>query len=373
MKAMKIILPVFAAVLAVMFALTLEPVSAGQLPATHWTTLQDDIEYAEEGDVIVLKKDIKAGDADTPLVVPEGQSVTIDLNGHVLDRGLSNSIDPVDGGNLFSVNGSLTIIDSAPDTPHKDGDDNDIYSYKIGERTIGVTGGIITGGKLSGNGGAIYVEGGCNLTLNGGTIIGNRASGLSSGGNGQGGGVYIGGSGTFEMNGGAVAGNTVFGSGDEDRFSKGDGGGVFMAGSTFNLNDGTIAGNTADRQMTNPDHCGNAGGVYLSNGTLNMKGGSIAGNTSVKDSGGGVYVSGGSTLNMEGGSIANNSAVGGGGVLAEPGVNAFNVKNASIEGNQASGDGGGVHLTNSVLTLDKGGKISDNSAGAHGGGVYLVP
>ena len=173
MKATKIILPAFAAFLAVMFALTLESVSATQWnayqwPVSSWADLQKAINEAEEGEVIVLEKDIQAGEEDTVLAVPDRSSVsvTIDLNGHVLDRNLSG---PAYNGNLFNVEGSLTIIDSAPDTPHKNGD-NDIYSYKIGERTIGVTGGIITGGSLSGNGGAIYVDGGKTLVLNGGTI-----------------------------------------------------------------------------------------------------------------------------------------------------------------------------------------------------------
>ena len=378
MKAKRIILPVFAALLAVMFALTLEQVSATQWnayqwPVSSWAELQKAINEAEEGEVIVLEKDIQAGDQDTPLEVPDRNSVsvTIDLNGHVLDRNLS---DPADKGNLFNVEGSLTIIDSAPDTPHKDGDNNDIYSYKIGERTIGVTGGIITGGNLSGNGGAIYVDGGRTLILNGGTIIGNKASGVdgSNGNNtGQGGGVYIGGSGTFEMNGGAVAGNVAFSEENgDDRYNRGDGGGVYMAGSTFNLNGGTVAGNTAEQDMSNPDHCGNAGGVYLSNGTLNMKGGSIEGNTSVKDGGGGVYMTIGSKLYMEGGSIINNSAPNGGGVFTEHST-VITVKNASIEGNQAGSDGGGVYLHSSELTLNEGAEISDNSAGGHGGGIFF--
>ena len=372
MKTMKKIMPFFVAFIVVVFVLTIEPVSASQRYVTSWASLQDAITYADENDVIIMENDIKAESRDTTLVVPEGVSATIDLNGHVLDR---NILHIKDDGNLFEVKGSLTITDSEPNTSHKDGDDKDLYSYKVGERTVVVTGGVITGGNQDGNGGAIYVDGGKNLTLNGGTIIGNKATAVSGvGGNdtGQGGGVYVGGSGTFEMNNGAVAGNVAFSNENgDDRYRRGDGGGVFMAGSTFNLNGGTVAGNTAEQDMNYPDNCGNAGGVYLSNGTLNMKGGSIKGNKSVRDGGGGIYMTSGSSLNMEGGTIVNNSAINGGGVYAEFNARAFKIKNASIAGNHADADGGGVNMISSKINLEEGGKISDNKAEGKGGGVYF--
>ena len=160
------------------------------------------------------------------LYVPTGKTVTLDLNGHTIDRGLTEKIN---NGYVIHVLGTLTLNDSSnPST------------------------GIITGGNTS-FGGAVCVPSSGTFTMNGGTISGNTS--VSSGG-----GVYVSSSSTFTMNGGIISGNT----------SVISGGGVYIIneGSTFTMNGGTISGNTCG---TN----GHGGGVYIDSGTIHVSGNAV--------------------------------------------------------------------------------------------------
>ena len=118
---------------------------------TTWAELQTAI--SADG-TVTLTEDITATAADTaPLTVPKNVTVTLDLNGCTLSRGLT---EPMKNGSVIIVNGTLTITGS----------------------------GSITGGNTNSVGGGIWVKAGGSCTLNGGTISGNHA-------NQNGGGVYV--------------------------------------------------------------------------------------------------------------------------------------------------------------------------------------
>ena len=125
------------------------------------------------------------------LVIPNGQSVTLDLNGKVLSRTSDKD------GAVILVNGKLTVQDSAPDTPHHfTVDSDDLWSWDQNE-TAGkiVSGGIITGGKGGTNsvdapsGGGVIVDAiasdgsitDASFTMLGGSIVG-CSSDLGAGG-----------------------------------------------------------------------------------------------------------------------------------------------------------------------------------------------
>ena len=120
---------------------------------TTWAALQSRLNV---GGDIVLGADIKAGENDEALTVPEGVTATLNLNGKSLDRGLTEAKD---AGSVLIVEGTLTVND-----------------------TVGT--GKITGG-YSNAGGGVYIAEDGTFTLNGGKITGNKAD--------QGGGVYQGG------------------------------------------------------------------------------------------------------------------------------------------------------------------------------------
>ena len=147
--------------------------------------------------------------------------VTIDLNGHKIDRKISRLTE---NGHVFEVlEGSLT-----------GGPTLTITDSSATETSPGT--GMITGG-WSGYGGGIYVHKYGTLNLCGGTITGNQASDC-------GGGVFLEKDAVFNLKGGIISGNG----------SDGYGGGVFLVkGSALNLKGGMISGNTATLR---------GGGVY---------------------------------------------------------------------------------------------------------------
>lgn len=168
----------------------------------------------------------------------DGTTVTLDLNGHTLTRPMA-AADA--GGQVIFVknNGKLTITDSG-------------------------TEGTITGG-WSFQGGAIYVSEGCELTIEGGTISGNRADQIAGGGYGYGGAIEN--HGTLTINGGVITGNTA------GQF----GGGIYNAeGATLTLTGGTVSGNQAST---------GGSGIYHEGfgGKLNMQGSPVVKDNTADD------------------------------------------------------------------------------------------
>ncbi len=134
----------------------------------------------KNGGDITLTSDVTGSSAigATGLQVPNGKTVTLDLAGHTIDRGLSSSIAGVQNNNgyVIEVNGTLTLRDS-------------------------VGGGKITGGysRKQKYAGGVTVNG--TFNMEGGIISGNK--GVS--GDGQcADGVYVALLGTFILDGGSV-------------------------------------------------------------------------------------------------------------------------------------------------------------------------
>lgn len=304
-----------------------------------------------KGGTVKLEKDYEAGDTDTYLSISADNTVTLDLNGHTLNRNLSLSKSE---GYVIKTEGNLIITDSSR-----------------GKN------GSITGGWSTTFCGGICVSGNGTLTLNEGSITGNYGSGPIPGG------VLLGPGTSFTMNGGRISENEGL-----------IGGGVHIgADATFIMNEGEIRENSASDL---------GGGVYLEPGASFMiKGGQISGNT-VYGSGGGVYINPGASCSMNGGLITKNSGgfssrnYGGGvynggsffltaGHIRDNstfmGGGIFNhgsltIKGGSITGNtaygtlsQSIGRGGGIYQ-DGILTM-KGGSITGNTSEDTGSGVYL--
>lgn len=226
-----------------------------------WTSLQKVLRGENIGEVssdyfvvndgtIKLLNDIVCNDQDCgPLSIPEDSEFTIDLNGHMINRNLNESI--VDGYVIENC-GELTIIDSAPNTIHKfkyhDEEASETYSRWVldynGDQTV--YGGIITGGfnyiVSDGDvtGGGIQNRG--TLYLDAGNIVGNGV--FSTEFPTYGGGICVGSDASFTMNGGRIIGNLVTG-------KSGHGGGVYLDvcsnwADRSSINGGEISSNTAD-------------------------------------------------------------------------------------------------------------------------------
>ncbi len=168
---------------------------------SSWVALQNALNLGQE---VKLGSDITPSSSDTSnLYVPNAKTVTIDLNGHKINRQLTEATT---NGCVIKVEGNLTVKDSA-------------------------TGGSITGGNNSGNGGGVNVASG-SFTLLGGNISGNNAA--------NGGGVYLGG-GSFTLKGGSISSNTA----------SGNGGGIYYAGGTMNVSGAPVVKNNAKAGASN--------------------------------------------------------------------------------------------------------------------------
>ena len=153
------------------------------------------------------------------------RDVTLDLNGHVLKMTGNSSVLRVKKDGPDPV--TLTITDSRPQNPH-------------GSYAGLPAGGVITGGEgtdaggsVHSVGGAVFLENGTTLKLEGGTITGNSSRGS----------VFINGA-ILVMSGGTITGENV---------------GVHNNVGTFTMTGGRITG-CSDR------------GVYVYNGNMTMSG-----------------------------------------------------------------------------------------------------
>ncbi|MDE6058712.1 MAG: hypothetical protein K2G44_01580 [Clostridia bacterium] len=235
------------------------------------------------------------------LNVPVGASISFNLNGKALNRGLTSARA---NGYVMYVSGELILNDlSSEQTGVFKGGYNSSGSstggvYVNRNATFTMNGGRISENSVQGaGGGGVYNNG--NFTLNGGVIGAFETDEVSYGGNsGLAGGVFNGPYGTFVMNGGSINGNT----------SVNNAGGVYIYNSVdsiFIMNGGSITNNTAE----------DAGGVYVS-GKFNMTGGEISGNTAkgtnvTKGGGSGVYVSSSGVFTMTGGVVKENVGLNG--------------------------------------------------------------
>lgn len=214
----------------------------------------DQLTYINNECKVRLTKDIVMTKAVT---VNNGNSLTIDLNGHTLTAAANSQAFRIQGG-------ALTIEDS-----------------------IGT--GVIQGsGTVTGNGGAIWMSSSDSnnaLTLTGGTIRGFTAT--------DGGGVYVDG-GSFEMSGGTISACNATNAG----------GGVYVSSGSFKMSGGSIEDCTA--------HEGAGVKVYASNGktaSFSMTGGEIQ---NCNTDGVLIYAigSGTSEFTMTGGTIEDNGGYG---------------------------------------------------------------
>lgn len=215
-----------------------------------WSLLDKQIAEATSGN-ITLTKDYEAVTTDTYLSVPNSQNITLELNGHTLNRNTSAKAD----GCVIRNLGTLTIQDNS----------------------TGSTG-IITGGNNTNGGGGIHNEG--TLTIKSGKIQSNTSSYSGAG-------IYN--AGTLTVDGGFIQSNTT---------TKLGAGIYNESGKNVTINSGTIQSNT-----NNGEH---GGGIY-NDGTLTINGGSISNNTLsiASKHGGGIYNAG--TLSINGGTIQNNT------------------------------------------------------------------
>ena len=210
---------------------------------SDWTELTAAL---KKGGSLALTSDLKHDGINDPfLTVPDDVSVTLDLNGHIIDR---NAAEPVPNGYVIKVKGELKLIDSAPEAEHET---PVYYDDPVNGKRVTVKGGIITGGWSDAPGGGVTVENGV-LIMEGGSIAANRSGSTATGEKaGRGAGVYIV-AGSFTMTGGSICGNVA----------TYRGGAVYQQGGSLVITGGAICGNVA----------GEEGGAVCSYGNIDVQG-----------------------------------------------------------------------------------------------------
>ena len=220
---------------------------------------------ANSGTEIIMLQDWNLNDR---LIVNEGATVTIDMNGYKIDRQLSETVD--DGEVIYVGKGSsLTLNGSTTDSTFTVKDfKNDSYR---GEKTTEVSsGGMITGGYSSNGGAGIHMKKNSTLTLDHVAVSGNYSDSDFN----NGGGIKIDNSGcTVNLN-----------NGTEVSYNQsGEGGGIYVGGEDayIFMNASKISNNFAS----------DGGGIYSNYDATRIvldNGSEISDNTAHTD-GGGVY------------------------------------------------------------------------------------
>ena len=247
------------------------------------------------------------------ITVPQGNSLTLCLNGHSITLG-SQTQSVVDGSHdVFSVQRRATF--TLCDCKDENGNYGTIGHYNPTEN----------------QGPGVNVSGTFNMY--GGKISQNRVEFYNGNYPGYGGGVLVSNRGTFNMFGGEITGNTA---------KRGGGVGVCADG-MFSMSGGTICGNTES----------SGGGVYVyHSGTFNMSGSAaITGNT-VTENGGGVYVDGAAKKMNVSGDVKIENNWKGGTLNADTG----------LYGKGDNGSANNLYLdTGKIVTIDDSDGLSSNA------------
>ena len=280
--------------------------------------------YNDKYRVIVLNDDLSADGAAGLVIKKSGQAtVTLNLNGHKLDRGLSSGTS---NGYVVKIDENVNATINGP--------------------------GEIKGGRNNGNGGGIYVSKGAILTLNNVTVKDNKCYDTKVNYN-CGGGIYHYGS-AFTMNGGSVINNECVSGGA----------GLCNEGSSFVMYGVTVEGNIADSK---------GAGIRVKKENTTIKGCTFINNELNKHDaadGGAIYNNGKSNLLVENCSIIGNKAWRWGGALYQQ-AGSTTLKNCVIVENSGTIEGGAVYIYDGTLLID-GCTISGNTSSSVGG-VYIRP
>ncbi len=288
---------------------------------------------------------------DGTLHIPLNAEITLDLNGHDIDRKFDAS-NAIPGGLIFRFQGTLNLVDNKYNTVeieniynqtkgNKDNFVSALNNYKAGQ--------IRGGGRSENSGGAIVLDPGAVLNMYGGIITENYA--------------FVSGGAICSTNGTKV---NIYDGVITNNYSNRVGG-LFIQ-DDIDIYGGIIAYN---HDLIEENVVNQAGGMYVISPTadVNIYGGKITHNTSTGRAGG-VYFHNANKVNIYDCDISYNQAGSYGGGIYSRTVNEFNFYNGKVNYNTTEADGGGMilYLTKVVRIYD--GQINNNTA-SYGGGIKI--
>lgn len=322
----------------------------GVMPATSETVKE--VSTAEALTAAIADSAVKtvrlAGDISISSSLTVTRTVTLDLNGHVLQM-TGNDSDPVievmKNSNGVGI-GNLTLTDSASNTAHKFTPNADglwVLNEENGTKTV--NGGVITGSKEMG----IWVDGVhdpaltqkpaeaycAHLIMKGGNIVGCAAA--------TGGGVFAGFYAYFTMTGGSIRGCVA----------KAGGGVCLTNSASFSMGGSALI---ADCISTDGGSCG-GGGIGADLGALVALSGNAVIQNCTAQHGGGVYLNDATLTMSENASVTGCNSIAGGGVSARGNATESDPPVFTMEGSSSITDctalnGGGIFVSTN------GGKVS---------------
>ena len=318
---------------------------------TEYTSLSDLASRVEDLEGKTVQIEMYSDWGNTRLVIPEKSNVTLNMNGHMYNRGLSSYKS--DGEVIWvGSNATLTINGGDKGISHTVGVYNGTSTSTRNNTSKTFAGGLIAGGYSSNGAGGIHVKSDVNLILNDVTIAGCRAE-QNWGSDGYGGGIWL----TGEKTNVYLNHSTITGC-----YAYNDGGGIYGSNKDYTyiyLKDSHIDSNFCDDE---------GGGIALDGENLGISGSdgsTISGNAS-GDDGGGIYLwnDGVAVSGLE---ISNNKAGGNGGGICTL-EETLSFSKLEMEGNSAS-KGGAIYVENDNTTVT-GCSITGNTASS-GGGIYV--
>lgn len=332
---------------------------------TTYETLQAAINEAENGDTVVLAKDVTEN-------ININKSITLDLNGKTLTGLGDDSVVTITGSDT-----EVTVTSSAEEKGVITGGNNPSNGggFSIQDATVSLHNLSITENKAIGDGGGVTGGGGiyakdANLTLDNVHVYENTAD-LEEHEAADGGGILsIGGALTIKNN-SVIENNTAID----------DGGGICASNTLVNIEASVIQDN----------HSLYGGGLYVTG----KNSCTITQNTRIQNNraeymtpkqketefmvpiGGGIYCGDGLDLTIQNSTVALNIGGEQGGAIVAYSIGELILDHAEITNNNATVGGGIFALctaaANTHITLRNDSSINKNSATSFGGAIYGAP
>ena len=284
----------------------------------------------------------------------------------------ANVLITADSGDDDVTVGSTDITDAANNTNASDNSRVLEFTATTGDLTLrGLT---LTGGDVSGIGGAILNNSGATLTIEHSSISGNRASGEAGG--------ILSFTGDVSLTGSTVSGNVSGNAGGGLWLNSGD---LVLTNSTVSGNQSALSGggirtNPGAVTLVNSTVSGNqsgyvGGGIYTRLGAVTLTSSTVSGNSTTGNdsSGGGIFTKFGA-VTLTSSTVSGNSTPGhfarGAGIRT--GTGAVALTDSTVSGNHSYSSGAGIFASSGTVTLTSS-TVSGNSAlgfFARGGGIH---
>lgn len=293
------------------------------------------------------------------LTVEADRYVTVHMNGHMINRGLTESKDD---GEIFLVkeNGLLILNGNGINsTEHWGTVRNGKWTFREnGMGTVKINGSLLTGGYNDNGGAAIHIQENAEVRLDGITVAGNATSD-----NEEGGAIRLQGDDSVLR----LTNSTI----SYNRSDDGGGAAIWVEGddSFVEINNSKIRYNFVDVDY------GDGGAIQINNGRVEIKNSDISYNEAGRN-GGAVYVYNGDlVMDKQTRMLHNVANKEGGAIYVNSKADEVKIQGCFI-GNRATEEGGAIYV-NSNISGNSGVRISNvemmgNIASANGGGAVYV-